>query len=575
LGSVHYISPEQAKGGRVDDRSDLYSLGVVMYEMITGRPPYDGESPVAVAIQHINGGARMPSMLNPNIPGGLEQIIMKAMAHDPAGRYSSATAMLYDMDEFRKLPTILFDYNTPPTDAAIKLGNRTEPRQEPRVEPRPRTDAERAAAAAAARRNRPPQRGASTRQPPKTTQPRRSQPPRSRRADYEEEEEGSKAATIAIIACSAVAVIAIVIFLIVLLGGGIGETQQMVSVPTLVGKVYDTLQTNPDLVIGEPTFVHDDTYEKGRIMEQNPKPGDKVPVGTEITIKVSLGPVPEALIMEDLIGQPSTTAENYLTAQGLLVLFQEEHNENVPTGRVCRTDPEAGKPLEKGQKVTLYLSLGSAAKTQQMPTVSNRALDTVKMILDNQDMDLTIQVEEEESLEVAEGNVIRSEPAEGEELRTGDTVILYVSTGAPKVQMPNLEGKTLEVAQDLLKYAKFTEVTVEEEETTEYAPGIVIWQSIAPGKDEEDTIPINTPIVLKVSKAPTPVQKEYTLELPREDVQTELKIVLKGSDGKEYSYSINDGRQELKVMLEGNGQVTYEVYINDEHYETFMMDFDA
>ena len=87
-----------------------------MYEMMTGRPPYDGESAVAVAIQHINGGAKMPSTLNPNIPGGLEQIIMKAMAHEPADRYATAGAMLYDMDEFRKNPTILFDYNNPDAD---------------------------------------------------------------------------------------------------------------------------------------------------------------------------------------------------------------------------------------------------------------------------------------------------------------------------------------------------------------------------------------------------------------------------------------------------------------------------
>ena len=108
LGSVHYISPEQAKGGWVDNRSDLYSLGVVMYEMMTGRPPYDGESPVAVAIQHINGGATMPSKLNPNIPRGLEQIIMKAMALEVADRYESATLMLQDMEEFRKNPAIVF-----------------------------------------------------------------------------------------------------------------------------------------------------------------------------------------------------------------------------------------------------------------------------------------------------------------------------------------------------------------------------------------------------------------------------------------------------------------------------------
>ena len=121
LGSVHYISPEQAKGGRVDDRSDIYSLGVVMYEMMAGRPPYDGESPVAVAIQHINGGAALPSVLNPNIPGGLEQIIMKAMAHNVSDRYPSATRMLADMDEFRKNPSMLFDYTGLPLDAVMRI----------------------------------------------------------------------------------------------------------------------------------------------------------------------------------------------------------------------------------------------------------------------------------------------------------------------------------------------------------------------------------------------------------------------------------------------------------------------
>ena len=123
LGSVHYISPEQAKGGHTDNRSDIYSLAVVMYEMMTGRPPYDGESPVAVAIQHINGGAPLPSTLNPNIPRGLEQIIMKGMALEVNDRYVSATEMLHDMEEFRQNPDMIFDYHTMVDDATRVLPN--------------------------------------------------------------------------------------------------------------------------------------------------------------------------------------------------------------------------------------------------------------------------------------------------------------------------------------------------------------------------------------------------------------------------------------------------------------------
>ena len=123
LGSVHYISPEQAKGGHTDNRSDIYSLAVVMYEMMTGRPPYDGESPVAVAIQHINGGAPLPSTLNPNIPRGLEQIIMKGMALEVNDRYVSATEMLHDMEEFRQNPDMIFDYHSIVDDATRVLPN--------------------------------------------------------------------------------------------------------------------------------------------------------------------------------------------------------------------------------------------------------------------------------------------------------------------------------------------------------------------------------------------------------------------------------------------------------------------
>ena len=240
LGSVHYISPEQAKGGWVDNRSDIYSLSVVMYEMMAGRPPYDGETPVSVAIQHINGGAMMPSTLNPNIPGGLEQIIMKGMALDANDRYTSATEMLRDMDEFRKDPTVLFYYGAAgsvgmdatqpihlgtigsrPT-TADKMVRRTEGGQGRMAETnrvRPGT--------APAQRNRP--------NPQNRTNsgdiPQRRPPQKKRRK--------SRVTTMAVVACSAVAVLAIAIWLIALTSGALfNRDKELVKVPDVVGEIY-------------------------------------------------------------------------------------------------------------------------------------------------------------------------------------------------------------------------------------------------------------------------------------------------------------------------------------------------
>ena len=112
LGSVHYISPEQARGSHIDSRSDLYSAGVVLYEMITNRLPFEGDTPVSVAIQHINSIPLSPRELDPAIPEALEAITMKAMAPNPDDRYLSANEMLADLEEFRKNPNINFDYNS-------------------------------------------------------------------------------------------------------------------------------------------------------------------------------------------------------------------------------------------------------------------------------------------------------------------------------------------------------------------------------------------------------------------------------------------------------------------------------
>ena len=560
LGSVHYISPEQAKGGRVDDRSDLYSLGVVMYEMITGRPPYDGESPVAVAIQHINGGAKMPSVLNPNIPGGLEQIIMKAMANDPAARYTSAAAMLYDMDEFRKLPSMLFDYNTPPLDAVTQLrpaqaaqGGKPQTTQPP-----------------ASGRNQPPRRTAAQLSEERAKQKRAeryaesgrsTQSPR-RREKYEEEER-SKVATIAVVVCSVVAIVAIVIFLITLLGGGDTDSGKTVIVPTLIGKNYDTLQVSEDLILNAPQWRYDDLYPEGQIVDQNPSPGDEVSKGTRINITISLGKMPPVKVMEDLVGQDRITAQNYLTGQDLLYLCKEEYSDTVKEGQVTRTDPAEGATLKDGQIVTLYISIGPKIRKVDMPNLVNQSLANAKKLLDGQELSLVYVEKEEENAEIPAGFVIRTEPAYGQKVQTGDTVTIYVSSGPKTMKMPKVEGKDLTTALEMLEYAGFTNVKYDTYVDSDLPENQVVSQSVEANKE----IPLTTAIELILSKGPTePVKVTKTVTFGLMDGMTEdYRVIIKDEAGNiVFDQTIPADQSAVDVLLTGSGEQKYTVYINDE-----------
>lgn len=560
LGSVHYISPEQAKGGRVDDRSDLYSLGTVMYEMITGRPPYDGESPVAVAIQHINGGARMPSTLNPNIPGGLEQIIMKAMAHEPGDRYASATAMLYDMDEFRKLPSILFDYNLPPIDAVIQLKSN---------QPAPKTAAERAAEAGSPVRRRDTGRNVDLRH--KSTARAalaRSRMRRRTKEEYDEDESRSRTAIIAVIACSVVAIIAIVIFMMLLLGGGGSNSPQLVMVPTLVGKNYENYKSNGDVVLGEPEFVYDDSFDKGQICFQDPKPGEKVEKGTIISIKVSKGPAPEVKLMENLINQKQDIAKNFLTKQGIAFLVQMENSDTIEKDNVIRTNPAAGEEIKDGQTVILYISMGPEMKEAKVPAVTNQSLDTAKTILNMQGVKIDIQVKEEDSDTVEKGDIIRTEPAAGEMMKTGDTVIIYISNGPKTAKMPNLVGKSLKDALELLEYAGFTNVKYDAYVENEAPRDQVLYQSVEMNVE----VPLNSKIELKLSTG----AKEVVFGLIEGTVEPySVKIVRKDTDKVVFEGTMENGESEVKLKLTGKGTVTYIITIQGLGEREEKVDFDT
>ncbi len=563
LGSVHYISPEQAKGGRVDNRSDLYSLGVVMYEMLTGRPPYDGESPVAVALKHINGGAPMPSTLNPNIPGGLEQIIMKAMAVDPAQRYATATEMLYDMEEFRKNPNILFYYDHFASRPAAPRPAATPVR-------RPASTAERVA-------------GARPDTVRDSSRPAAARPvqPKPRPVEPEEESGRSRGLTIAIAVCGGLAVIAIIVLVVLLAGGN--ESPAMVQVPNFVGEVFNELDPDDyeNLELRDEEYRFDDERPAGEIIDQDPQAGEMVEMGTTINLVVSNGPqTSQMLDLQNRTEEQAREALNGLELS-LVIVIREEYSQEIEAGRVTRTDPEMDATLTVGQTVTLWISRGPL--TMVMDDLTDEPQANAETILRNKtDMNLDIRVEQESSEEIAEGRVIRTEPAAGETVEAGQTVTLYVSTGSAVVmtRVPEVKGMDIGTASSLLtdRNLKCDYTLVDSNQPKDQ----VLTQSIDGGTE----VPEGTTVELTVSRGPaettrptetTPAvtNKTVTLVLPSNITEAYQIQVFKDGSPCADQLTVEPGTTEVAISLEGSGTDYFDFYVNGSYTDSFKVDFSS
>ena len=558
LGSVHYISPEQAKGGWVDNRSDLYSLSVVMYEMMTGRPPYDGESPVAVAIKHINGGAPEPSTLNPNIPAGLEQIIMKGMALDVKDRYISATEMLQDMDQFRMNPAILFGETQPVSaDATIVL----KPEQMAEAVRQSRTAAERAPSQTGnlprtrtsqqsgrivsqdtGRQNRQQKAPATSGRTAKTasaassrrTEEHRSSLPRKTREEIRREvreEERNRAATIAVVVCSAVAIIAILIFLVVLVNGGlVGRGENLVYVPYLEGKyVEQATDSVTGLVIEVDKYVNSNEHEKGKIISHTPEYGAQVMQGTVVKVTVSLGPEPEAKKMEYMIGYQEADARAVLTSMGMVPVAMEEFSEIIEKGKISRTDPAFGEVLTEGQTVYIYVSKGSLIEKAEMPYLVGLDYATAKKMLEELGFDNVDFVRKDGKQDKDE--VIEQPYKKGEKVDITSEIVLTLSKG---------NGKE-------------TPKSNEQTSTT---------QKSSQASSSSTTTRKNVTKGVSIS-LPSNRSDQYLLGIYQNNKQVVEDIL------------IHPGIVSHYVTLTGSGVQSYDLYINNQFYKTIKVDFNV
>lgn len=453
LGSVHYISPEQARGSHIDSRSDLYSAGVVLYEMLTGRLPFEGDTPVSVAIQHINSIPLSPRELDPSIPEALEAITMKAMAPNPDNRYLSADDMLVDLEEFRKNPNINFDYSNSELvteeelddDRTQILGTYT-PSSRPAPERR-HEDRYEDEYPSSSRRSR---------------HYEEEDYPSSRRGRRYEEDDlddmprrGPIWPIILAVAAVLLFVVLVGYFLVNTVFSGLMSKPETTPVPELVGKLYEEVKDDTEL-LGRFTLILGDTVaddaEPGTIIEQTPEGKKEVEESvTEITVTLSGGP--ETVLMPDLSGMEYTAACALLQEKGLKPVIppQYENHETVEKGHIVSYIPLKDVPLTPGTEVNMVVSLGPEDAPFPMPDLSDMTESLAKTTYKNANLAVG-RTEYEHHPTIEEGKVISQYPLPRTDVTEGTAVNLVISQGPdPATQQPPATVDPPPVAQTVTK----------------------------------------------------------------------------------------------------------------------------
>ncbi len=419
LGSVHYISPEQAKGSHTDARTDIYSLGVVMYEMITGRLPFEGDSAVSVAIQHISSIPLMPREIDPEIPEGFERITMKAMCADLDKRYQSAEELYADLEAFRKDPEGNFDERELPF-------TETPERQEPVEEP------------PAKRKKRG---GRIMTSETEGVKPIRGARELSRK-DYRKNTLRARSVTILFgVLCVILFILALFLFLWRNWFKEMFSEPETMVVPALVGSRLETVLQNPGFTDNYniiPTYEADEGVEEGFILSQSPASGRTVIKGEEKpTLKVTVSSGSEIVFMPDLVNQEYRNA--FLTLQKLKLEVREDLviSDTVTEGYVISTSPAAGEELRPGDTVFLTVSSGPQIKYVSMPDLYGKTAQAAAAQLEA--LNLTVGSISEVEDDAERGTVIFQSTAPGTSIPEHSKINLNISSGPTETPPPEEE----------------------------------------------------------------------------------------------------------------------------------------
>lgn len=397
IGSVHYIAPEQARGDVTDGKTDIYSVGVMLYEMLTGKLPFDGDSAVTVALMQLQSTPKRPREVNPGIPIGLEQITMKAMQKQPTARYTSAAEMLSDIERFRLNPSIVFDYgksfvDNQPTKFVNSLKDTKNDRT--RVIQKPVSD------------ERPSQEDLED-------------------DDYIKEHKPSYYAIKGIL-IAAVAICVIFFSLAVFRGCNSAQAKD-VDVPNYVGKtLVEAKEDNPNNFQFEIKSKYDESKEMGAILDQEPAGGSmKVKSGSTITLTVNGTDtevsVPFVTNFSEKEALQSLKDKNFMAE----VVYVE--NTKTPKGYTIDTFPKAGVKATIGSTVYIYVANGAKPEQVQLPSVTGLTLSEAKSKLE--ELGLTVETQYDDDSKEAKDTVLGMSPLQYGKVDKGTVVTLSVSSG--------------------------------------------------------------------------------------------------------------------------------------------------
>ncbi len=467
IGSVHYISPEQAKGELIDEKADIYSVGIMLYEMLTGRLPFDADNAVSVALMQVNNEAALPRTINPHIPVGFEQITMKAMQKNTRERYQSAAEMLLDLEELKRNPNIKFDYQTYYVDASAT-------RPIGRIQEKTRTIPVVSGTSDEVK-------GTPGMVPPSAEVEKRVRAisETSENAVVQDVQKNKRNKT-AIIAGVAVAV---VLFVIILLFAKIFSDKK-IEVDSFVGMNYE-LQIKDNEEYNkkynfEVYYASFSDAQEGYVYDQDPKAGTNLPEGSTIILYVAKTGVGQ--VIPDFTGKNFREASDALETLGFKVTVVPTEDSSVTVGQVIRTDPAANSTVSVGSTVTVYYAADiDSDKLFKMPKLEGKSLENAKKIIEENGLVL-YKVESSDS-SVEKDYVLSQSPADGSPVREGDTVVITVSSGCVNAQknitLPKVGNVTVKVYLD-------GEMMKTETVNTSINPSYLI--SVSGSKDDSDLV---------------------------------------------------------------------------------------